>query len=46
MTYLKKNDFERVEGGALIRIGNWNNTKRESKIYLMNIKENEECGME
>ena len=46
MTYWKQNDFERVEGGALIRVGSWSNAKRESKIYLMNKKGNEECGME
>ena len=46
MTYWEKNDFVRVEGGALIRVGSWNNGKREGKIYLMNKKGNEECEME
>ena len=41
-----KNDFERVERGALISVGSWSNPKRESKIYIMNKKGNEECGME
>ena len=35
-----------VEEGALIRVGSWNNAKRESKIYIMNKKGNEECEME
>ena len=42
----EKNDFGRVEVGTLIRVGSWNNGKRKGKIYLMNKKENEECGME
>ena len=46
MTYWKKNDFERIERGALIKVGNWNNTKRQSKIYIVNKKGNEEGGME
>ena len=46
MTYWKKNDFERVVGGALIRNGSWSNAKRESKIYIMNSTGNEECAME
>ena len=36
MTYLKRNDFERVEGGAPIRVGGWSNGRREGKVYLMN----------
>ena len=46
MSNWKKNDFERVEGEALIRVGNWSNRKREHKIYLMTKKRNEECEME
>ena len=36
MTYSKRYDFERVEGGALIRVGSWSNGRREGKVYLMN----------
>ena len=32
MTYRIKNNFERVELGALIKVGNWNNANRENKI--------------
>ena len=38
MMYWKKNDFERVKGVALIRVGSWMNEKRESKFYIMNKK--------
>ena len=44
MTYLI-NNFERVEGGELIRVGSQSNVKRESKIYIMNKKGNEEGGI-
>ena len=46
MTYWKKNDFEKVEGWALVRVGNQSNAKGESVIYIINKKGNEECGME
>ena len=46
MMYWKRNDFERVEGGAPVRVGNWTNGKRQGKIYLMNKKGNEEYGMQ
>ena len=46
MTYRKKNNFERVKGVALLRVRGWSNGKRDGKIYLMNKKGNEECGME
>ena len=39
---LKANDFERIEGGALIRVQIWSNVKRESKIYIRNKKGVEE----
>ena len=42
----RKMIFEKVEEGALIRVGSWSNSKRESKIYSMNKKGNEECGMD
>ena len=44
MSYWKKNDFER-EGGTLIRGGNQSNVKRESKIYIIDKKGNEEDGV-
>ena len=41
-----KNDFEKVEGGAQMRVENWSNEKGESKIYTINLKkENEEGRM-
>ena len=43
MNYLMKNDLGRVEGGAPVRVGNQSNANRESKIYIMNIKENGEA---
>ena len=46
MTHRKENDFERVEGGALKRVGNRSNAKGESKIYIINKKGNEEGGMQ
>ena len=46
MIYWKKNDFERIEGGALTRVGNWSNAQGENKIYIINKKENGEGGME
>ena len=38
--------FERIEEGALIRVGNQSNVKRESKIHIVNKKRNEEGRME
>ena len=38
ITYWKKNYFERVDGGALIRVGKQSNAKRENKIYIINKK--------
>ena len=32
----KKDDSERVEGGEIIRLGNRNKVKKESKIYNTN----------
>ena len=34
MTNRKKNDFERVEGGEIIRVGNRNKVKKERKYNL------------
>ena len=38
MTYWKKNDFKRIEGGALIRVGNHTNVKRKSNVYITDFK--------
>ena len=38
MTNWKENDFERVEGEAIIRLGNRDKVKRESTIYITNQK--------
>ena len=46
MTYWKKNDFERVEGVALLIVGNLSDVNRESKMFIINKKGNVECGME
>ena len=42
----QKSDFERVEGGALIRVGSWINGKKKVKIYIINKKRNEEGWLE
>ena len=36
VTYWNKNDFEKVEGGVLIRVGNRSYVKRESIINIIN----------
>ena len=46
MTYWNRNDFEKLKERALIRVGSWSNGKRKGKVYFINKKENEECGME
>ena len=38
MTNRKKNDFERVEGGEIVWIGDRNKAKKEKKIYIINKK--------
>ena len=38
MTYRKKNDFERVERGAIIRVGNRGKTKRERISQTARVK--------
>ena len=35
MTNGKKNDFESVEGGEIIRVGDRNKAKKDSKIYII-----------
>ena len=46
MTNWKKNDFETVEGGAIISVGNRGKAKGESEIYIINKKRNDEGRME
>ena len=40
MSCSNRNDFEKVDGGALIKDGRWSNAKKECKIYISNKKEN------
>lgn len=35
-----------MEGGTVIRVGNQGNVNRKSKIYIINYKGSEECGIE
>ena len=46
MNNWKKNDFERVEGEAIVRAVNKDKAKRERKTYIVNKKGREEGTME